>query len=1783
MPRWSIEAVHRSVGAAEVIADAKRLESAHRATAKAVKEVATQAGVSEKALKEAARAHVASGEAQKKAADRADQLVKRQAAINRIMRETGASVATARKAAAAYGTTLDKQGDRALQTARELDALEKQTRELSRAQRAASKTSGTLAVRFGGLSAAIGGLAGAAGLALLARATADSVRNLLQLQSAERALAVATGDAAGSMAFVRAEVDRLGLSIGPTASEFGKLSAAAIGTTLAGQGVRDIFSAVAEASSVLGLSADQQAGALTALGQIMSKGTVQAEELRGQLGERIPGAFQIMARGLGVTTQELNKMLEQGKVLAEDALPAFAAELRKSFGTDSQKRIETLAAKLSRVETAAFEARSEFAKGLAPALEDTADMTSRLISDNARLLTSLGKIAGLLLKMGGAFAAVAVEMGSFLTASRLVAGLEKDIAKMTNASNAARESIQGWQAAIESADAGRIAASLAEVRAEAADVEAQMATLRAEAEKFPGRVHAINRQLEPLQQRADLAAVAIAKLEHAEKTATVTTKELGQEVKLTADQISAAAALSKSLATDEEKRAAKMREATALFEAGALSARDYNRALREFGSSETLAALDAAAAKVNQLMLQGTGAAIGELEKIDFDPFAMLDKPTKIVTGLDLTNIKDVRVQLGEIITEEERIAAEAARIDQLWADVGDTAMAVADMIGGEWGNMLGTLAQGVQGIRGSFEAIQGASSKVGQALGGFQMGGQIAGIAQSLGFAKGPQGTTKFGAKGEGDMSSELGAAGGAIGAIAASVMGGPIGAAVGSLIGGAVGTLVGSFIKKGADEGLAQIRQMGDDVVTQVTKSEGPLGKLVGGMGEMIAATIDGIEALLGGEILLGGQGGVTGGRGLGGEDVSAAIKVRGDEVIAFVNGMRRVFSEVDEAVEFLTVELIKSADFEGMSARMATALSNMSAETFEELEKVIAVVEAIEIAEGDVGPVSQAFRALSMKMREIEAVVRDAGLAARDAVIFENARIQAIVDGVREMGRSLTGAQDFAGPIEDFRQAVLETNADLDAQRTQRAQELTDLQELAAATSAVAGETTTLVMEMASGRDAIVGGREAMSEWGLEIAEVAGQAHEATMQLSDVTRDLEGFGEALEDLPEQIDFQEVVDAATVAAKGAGDAIIGMVRKYRGEAALTEQQRILEKEADRIHLANQIANAMILLELTDALTGAARTALQTVVDMGLSVLGDMDAGAAGPRRGGGGGGGGRGQARRQAAEDFRNQVARMSEELAGATDRTMALADAQAELAAKGREARLGVDEIARGLSMLAQIQLAEITDPFAEASQTTRRTGLQSTMDEIRATAQAALDEALVAAAGDPAAYRRAAQIIASGTAAQMAELGRGALGGRFSIREESAQAVRDIRTLGRNLEDFGITARQLATSVRDQVLPRILDIAIAEAQRVGDTDKVLELQQRKANLERIMLQVELRGLRAQLVAADALDAATERLLDDAERLLNLETPIRDLGDELDNLGDSFTDLTNRIGVPPSPGMIWDATAGQQGRGGWVPRPTGAGDPGAAVGGRTLADIIAEQRRQLADPMELIAMDFEAAMQRIADATGTAAERALAAAQAEELRARAIAELTERVQAPLRSIQEQLRESIEMRDPIRDRVIAGRAAVQAAAAGVRADPTSEAANQVLADAIAGYQRSLDDLNALTGGGNQATIREAEEYILGLLGPLLSPLPTATIGAPVGLGGGDPTAVPFGDPGPAPGPVLNVTVPADPSTAAAVEDLRQDVREIRATVGLMQGSMQASIEQQSVLVDAIARSNPL
>ena len=192
---------------------------------------------------------------------------------------------------------------------------------------------------------AVSATAGVAAKAMFdASVSAERLRTMLDFSTG--------GNSAREIEYLRGVTARLGLEFTSTAKAYGQFQAAAKGTALEGDKARAVFESVAKASAVMGLSADDTSGVLLALQQMLSKGTVSAEELRGQLGERLPGSFQVAARAMGVTTAELGKMLEQGQIVADDFLPKFGKALEQNLGGAAEKAANRLDASVNRLNTA---------------------------------------------------------------------------------------------------------------------------------------------------------------------------------------------------------------------------------------------------------------------------------------------------------------------------------------------------------------------------------------------------------------------------------------------------------------------------------------------------------------------------------------------------------------------------------------------------------------------------------------------------------------------------------------------------------------------------------------------------------------------------------------------------------------------------------------------------------------------------------------------------------------------------------------------------------------------------------------------------------------------------------------------------------------------------------------------------------------------------------------------------------------------------------------------------------------------------------------------------------------------------------------------------------------------------------------------------------------------------------------------------------------------------------------------------------------------------------------
>jgi tape measure domain-containing protein len=151
---------------------------------------------------------------------------------------------------------------------------------------------------------------------------------------------------------LRILANKLGLEFKGLANEYVNFVGAAKASGMEVSKADKIFKSMSVAIAGSGASAESAGRAMTALTQMIGKGKISAEELRGQLGEALPSAMGIMAKSLGVTTQQLDKMMANGELLASEVLPKFATEMERAFGGDAEKLADGLQGSLNRLSNA---------------------------------------------------------------------------------------------------------------------------------------------------------------------------------------------------------------------------------------------------------------------------------------------------------------------------------------------------------------------------------------------------------------------------------------------------------------------------------------------------------------------------------------------------------------------------------------------------------------------------------------------------------------------------------------------------------------------------------------------------------------------------------------------------------------------------------------------------------------------------------------------------------------------------------------------------------------------------------------------------------------------------------------------------------------------------------------------------------------------------------------------------------------------------------------------------------------------------------------------------------------------------------------------------------------------------------------------------------------------------------------------------------------------------------------------------------------------------------------
>lgn len=158
-----------------------------------------------------------------------------------------------------------------------------------------------------------------------------------------------TAQFADNLRFTTLMAQKYGVYVNDLTGNFAKFTAAANIAGMSMDDQRKLFESLSRAASGFGMSADDTNGMFLAITQMMGKGKIQAEELRGQLGERLPIAMQAMAKAAGTTVAGLDKIMKEGKLLSAEVLPAFADALNEMLPNVDTDNIETSLNRLKNV------------------------------------------------------------------------------------------------------------------------------------------------------------------------------------------------------------------------------------------------------------------------------------------------------------------------------------------------------------------------------------------------------------------------------------------------------------------------------------------------------------------------------------------------------------------------------------------------------------------------------------------------------------------------------------------------------------------------------------------------------------------------------------------------------------------------------------------------------------------------------------------------------------------------------------------------------------------------------------------------------------------------------------------------------------------------------------------------------------------------------------------------------------------------------------------------------------------------------------------------------------------------------------------------------------------------------------------------------------------------------------------------------------------------------------------------------------------------------------------
>lgn len=231
----------------------------------------------------------------------------------------------------------------------------------------------------------------------------NAAKGQQQFANAMQVATQETGTFGKEMLFVDNVQRTFGLNLESTRTGFTRLFASMAPTGFDSGAIEKLFVGISAAAASLQMTPDKVDRVIYAFGQMASKGQIMSEELKGQLGDVLPGALALFAKAAGMSVKDFSKAMEDGQFVGGRFQEVFAKvsdELINRFSTGAQVASRSIVGLTNKVQgefTRTLEALAPFANAAIQAVLGPLPTVLREIGTAAQL--SSGEIGRLQLQL----------------------------------------------------------------------------------------------------------------------------------------------------------------------------------------------------------------------------------------------------------------------------------------------------------------------------------------------------------------------------------------------------------------------------------------------------------------------------------------------------------------------------------------------------------------------------------------------------------------------------------------------------------------------------------------------------------------------------------------------------------------------------------------------------------------------------------------------------------------------------------------------------------------------------------------------------------------------------------------------------------------------------------------------------------------------------------------------------------------------------------------------------------------------------------------------------------------------------------------------------------------------------------------------------------------------------------------------------------------------------------------------------------------------------------------